>query len=170
MVQVLLRRARLPSRNRSERFLVASSEIFRVNQAQHNPATDDVLTGGTGEVTERERGYLWLLVGLLMSVTIFEGYDVTIFHLCTPDIAKTFHLDDAAVGTMASLVRVGGMAAFFLVMYSDRVGRKPILSATVLGYTLFTLLTALSQGLATSRCSKAARSSFCQPSSASRSS
>ena len=120
-----------------------------MNQAQHNPASDGVLTAGAYEVTERERGYLWLLVGLLMSVTIFEGYDVTIFHLCTPDIAKTFHLDDAAVGRMASLVRAGGMAAFFLVMYSDRIGRKTILSITVLGYTLFTLFTALSQGLGT---------------------
>jgi len=129
--------------------LIASSKIFRVNQPEHNPASSASLTAGAGEVTERESGYLWLLVGLLMSVTVFEGYDVTIFHLCTPDIAKTFHLDDAAVGTMASLVRVGGMAAFFLVMYSDRVGRKPIMSATVLFYTLFTLLTALSRGLAT---------------------
>ena len=120
-----------------------------MNQPQHNPATDASLTNGAYEVTERERSYLWLLVGLLMSVTIFEGYDVTIFHLCTPDIARTFHLDDKAVGTMASLVRAGGMAAFLLVMYSDRIGRKPILSATVLGYTLFTLLTALSRGLAT---------------------
>ncbi len=101
------------------------------------------------EVPRREQSYLWLLLGLLMSVTIFEGYDVTIFHLCTPDIARTFHLDDAAVGKMASLVRFGGMAAFFLVMYADRIGRKPIVSATVLFYTLFTLFTALSQGLAT---------------------
>jgi MFS transporter, putative metabolite:H+ symporter len=116
-----------------------------VNQPRHNPLPGhaDYL------VAERERGYLWLLLGLLMSVTVFEGYDVTIFHLCTPDIARTFHLDDAAVGQMASLVRAGGMAAFFLVMYADRVGRKPIVSATVLFYTLFTLFTALSQGLGT---------------------
>src|SRR5580692_4598724 len=73
--------------------------------------------------------YLWMLLSLLMSVTIFEGYDVTIFHLCTPDIAKTFHLDDRAVGTMASFVRLGGMLSFFVVMLSDRVGRKPVISA-----------------------------------------
>jgi putative MFS transporter len=91
--------------------------------------------------------YLFTLLGLLMSVTIFEGYDVTIFHLCTPDIAKTFHLDDRAVGTMASFVRLGGMVAFLVVMLSDRIGRKPVISATVLFYTLFTLLTAISRGL-----------------------
>jgi MFS family permease len=91
--------------------------------------------------------YLWMLLGLLMSVTIFEAYDVTIFHLCTPDIAKTFHLDDRAVGLMASLVRLGGMLAFFVVMLSDRLGRKPIVSATVLFYALFTFFTAISRGL-----------------------
>src|SRR6202171_5088746 len=80
----------------------------------------------------REGRYLWMLLALLMSVTIFEGYDVTIFHLCTPDIAKSFHLDDRAVGTMASFVRLGGMIAFFIVMLSDRIGRKPIMSMTVL--------------------------------------
>ncbi len=92
--------------------------------------------------------YLWTLLALLMSVTIFEGYDVTIFHLCTPDIAKTFHLDDRAVGTMASFVRLGGMIAFFVVMLSDRIGRKPIMSITVLFYAGFTFLTAISRGLA----------------------
>ena len=93
--------------------------------------------------------YQWTLLGLLMSVTIFEGYDVTIFHLCTPDIARTFHLDDRAVGAMASFVRLGGMLSFIIVMLADRIGRKPLISSTVLFYTLFTLLTALSRGLGT---------------------
>jgi putative MFS transporter len=128
--------------------LVAFLKIVRVNQPRHNPASAAPRDLLSYETVERDRGYLWLLLGLLMSVTIFEGYDVTIFHLCTPDIAKTFHLDDAAVGRMASMVRGGGMAAFFLVMYSDQIGRKAIMSATVLFYTLFTLFTALSQGLA----------------------
>ncbi len=93
--------------------------------------------------------YQWTLLGLLMSVTVFEGYDVTIFHLCTPDIARTFHLDDRAVGAMASFVRLGGVLAFIIVMLADRIGRKPLISMTVLFYTLFTLLTALSRGLTT---------------------
>jgi MFS family permease len=93
--------------------------------------------------------YLWMLLGLLMSVTIFEGYDVTIFHLCTPDIARTFHMDDRAIGAMASLVRLGGMVAFFVVTLADRIGRKPVISFTVLFYAFFTLLTALSRGLST---------------------
>ncbi|MGH7916910.1 MAG: hypothetical protein ACREQE_05530, partial [Candidatus Binataceae bacterium] len=70
------------------------------------------------------------MLSLLMSVTIFEGYDVTIFHLCTPDIARTFHMNDFAVGEMASFVRLGGIAAFFVVLLADRVGRKPVVSYT----------------------------------------
>ena len=85
---------------------------------------------------------------MLMSATIFEGYDITIFHLCTPEIARAFHMGDPAVGLMATIVRFGGMLSFFVVILADRYGRKPIISITVLCYTFFTLFTALSRGVA----------------------
>ncbi len=118
---------------------------------QHNPARalPDDASAAAPDLAPPTGRYLWVLLSLLMSVTIFEGYDTTIFHLCTPDIARTFHLDDRAVGLMASIVRAGGMLAFFVVMLSDRIGRKPVVSVTVLFYTLFTLFTALSRGLGT---------------------
>ena len=94
-----------------------------------------------------DRAYQRRLFALLMSATVFEGYDITIFHLCTPDIARTFAMGDAAVGTMASIVRIGGMLSFFFVLFADRWGRKPVLTLTVLGYTVFTLLTSLSSGV-----------------------
>ena len=97
----------------------------------------------------RPRRYLIALFAMLMSATIFEGYDITIFHLCTPDIARTFHLGDPVIGLIATIVRFGGMMSFFVVILADRFGRKPIISMTVLGYTLLTLLTALSTGVGT---------------------
>lgn len=84
---------------------------------------------------------------MLMSATIFEGYDITIFHLATPEIARTFHLGNPAIGLMATVVRFGGMLSFFVVILADRYGRKPIISATVLCYTVLTLFTALSVGV-----------------------
>src|SRR5580658_8039355 len=98
--------------------------------------------------SSRQR-YLWGLLGMLVSATIFEGYDITIFHLCTPDIARSFHLSDAAIGLMATLVRTGGILSFFVVTLADRVGRKRVIANTVLCYAFFTLLTALSSGLIT---------------------
>ena len=115
---------------------------------QNNPAAPGSAAAPQPAISMvRTTGYLWMLLALLASATVFEGYDVTIFHLCTPDIARTFHLDDRAIGLMASMVRFGGLLAFLVVMYSDRVGRKPVVAATVLFYTLFTLFTALSRGL-----------------------
>ncbi|MGA7869376.1 MAG: MFS transporter [Candidatus Binatus sp.] len=95
----------------------------------------------------RPRRYLVALFAMLMSATIFEGYDITIFHLATPEIARTFHLDDAAIGLMATIVRFGGMLSFFVVILADRYGRKPIISTTVLCYTVLTLFTALSRSV-----------------------
>jgi MFS transporter, putative metabolite:H+ symporter len=97
----------------------------------------------------RPRRYLAALFAMLMSATIFEGYDITIFHLATPEIARTFHLADPAIGLMATIVRFGGMLSFFVVILADRYGRKPIISATVLCYTTLTLFTALSRGVGT---------------------
>ena len=87
------------------------------------------------------------LLGLLIPATIFEGYDITIFHLCTPDIAATFHLGNQAIGVIASIVRFGTVMSFLVISCADRVGRKPVISVTVLGYGLFTLFTGLSRGL-----------------------
>lgn len=98
---------------------------------------------------ERSPRYLRSLLALLASATVFEGYDITLFKLCTPDIAHTFGLDDSQVGLMASVVRFGGMLSFFVVACADRFGRKPVISVTVIGYGLFTLFTALSGQLAT---------------------
>jgi putative MFS transporter len=96
----------------------------------------------------RSTRYLVTLFLALMSATVFDGYDTAIFHLCTPDIAKTFHMGDRAIGAMASTVRFGGMLSLLVVFFADCVGRKPVISFTVLAYALFTLFTALSSGVA----------------------
>lgn len=95
------------------------------------------------------RRYLQLMFALLMSATIFEGYDITIFHLCTPHIMKTFAMSDREIGFVATLVRFGGILSFGIVASADLYGRRPILSITVVFYTLFTLATALSRGVVT---------------------
>ena len=87
------------------------------------------------------------MFALLMSATIFEGYDITIFHLCTPYIMATFHMSDAVIGSVATIVRFGGILSFGMVASADLYGRRPVLSITVLFYTLFTLATAMSRGM-----------------------
>ena len=100
-------------------------------------------------VPPHSRRYLWALLGMLLSATLFEGYDITIFHLCTPDIARTFQMGDAAVGAIATIIRFGGILSFFVVSLADSFGRKRVLANTVLCYGCFTLMTALSTGVLT---------------------
>lgn len=114
-----------------------------------SPSADAPASNGAPGIPRHPRAYLWRLLGLLIPATIFEGYDITIFHLCTPDIAATFHLGNQAIGMIASIVRFGTVMSFLVIATSDRVGRKPVISVTVLGYGLFTLFTGLSRGLAT---------------------
>ncbi len=97
----------------------------------------------------RSTRYLITLFVALMSATVFDGYDTAIFHLCTPDIAKTFHMSDPAIGAMATTVRFGGMMSLLVVFFADVLGRKPVISITIVGYALFTLFTALSSGVGT---------------------
>jgi putative MFS transporter len=100
-------------------------------------------------LVQRSTRYLVTLFIALMSATIFDGYDTAIFHLCTPDIAKTFHMSDPAIGAMATTVRFGGMLSLLVVFFADCIGRKPVISITVMAYALFTLFTALSSGVGT---------------------
>lgn len=125
--------------------LAASAHADAMNVVRPEPESRHA---GAAAWLPPPRRYLIGLFAMLMSATIFEGYDITIFHLCTPDIALTFQMGDRAIGLMASIVRIGGMLSFLFVILADRYGRKPILSVTVLGYSFFTLLTAISSGVA----------------------
>jgi MFS family permease len=90
--------------------------------------------------------YRWVLLAMLLPATVFEGYDITIFHLCMPDLAATFHLNDAMLGSIATIVRFGGILSFFVVILADHYGRKPILGVTVAAYAACTALTAIAAG------------------------
>jgi putative MFS transporter len=92
----------------------------------------------------RSDSYLRLLLVLLVSASFFEGYDGSIVALLLPNIQSTFHVSEATLGLTRVFSVAGSFAAFFLARSSDRVGRRPLLLWSVLGYTLFTALTAFS--------------------------
>ena len=93
---------------------------------------------------ERDNRYLRLLLWLLVSAAFFEGYDASILGLLLPDIQSSFHVSEAVLGITRIPIELGLFAAFFVARLSDRVGRRPMLLWSVVGYTMFTALTALS--------------------------
>jgi MFS transporter, putative metabolite:H+ symporter len=88
--------------------------------------------------------YLRLLLWLLVSAAFFEGYDSSILGLLLPDIQSTFHVSEAVLGITRIPIELGLFVAFFVARLSDRLGRRPMLLWSVVGYTIFTALTALS--------------------------
>src|SRR5437016_5726257 len=92
----------------------------------------------------RSDRYLRLLLILLISATFFEGYDSSILALLLPNIQATFHVSEALLGLTRIPIELGLFVAFFVARLSDRIGRRPLLVWSVVGYTIFAGLTALS--------------------------
>lgn len=103
------------------------------------------VTAPAGEPAEpRSDSYLRLLLWLLVSAAFFEGYDSSILALLLPNIQATFHASEAVLGLTRIPIELGLFFAFFVARLSDRVGRRPMLLWSVVGYTVFTAATALS--------------------------
>lgn len=99
------------------------------------------------EEEERSPAYLRLLMALLLPAALFNSYDGELRAVLLTQLKAAFHVGTAAVGIANIPIGAGQFIAFFLVLRADRVGRRPILMWSILGYTIFTTLTAVSWNL-----------------------
>jgi putative MFS transporter len=83
------------------------------------------------------------LFAFLGVATFFEGYDFFALTQVLPHLRKDFGLDYGATGFLLGVVNFGTVLAYLLVGKADRWGRRRVLSVTILGYTLFTVLSGL---------------------------
>ncbi|RMH43528.1 MAG: MFS transporter [Deltaproteobacteria bacterium] len=60
-----------------------------------------------------------------------------------PHLRAHWSLSESFAGNMYSVISLGTIAAYALVRLADRVGRRPMLTATIAGYTSFTFLSGL---------------------------
>ena len=93
---------------------------------------------------QRPPQYLKVLLVLLVSATFFEGYDNSILSLLLGDIQSTFHVPESTLGVARGIIELGTAAAFFFTRIGDHLGRRKLLIWSVIGYTVFTALTAFS--------------------------
>ncbi|MEY2470504.1 MAG: hypothetical protein QOF21_3202, partial [Actinomycetota bacterium] len=100
---------------------------------------DEVATEG-----QADPRYLRMLLVLLISAAFFEGYDGSILALLLSDIQSTFRVSEATLGVTRIPIELGLFVAFFVTRLSDRLGRRPLLLWSVVGYTIFTAATAFS--------------------------
>ncbi len=83
------------------------------------------------------------LLVFLSVATFFEGYDFLALTQILPTLRAEMGMTPADAGLLVGGINVGTVLSFLLVRRADRVGRRPVMMWTILGYTLFTGLTAL---------------------------
>jgi putative MFS transporter len=83
---------------------------------------------------------LFLFLGV---ATFFEGFDFLALTQLLPELREEFDLGRQGAANLIGIVNAGTIAAWLLIRQADRLGRKKVLSITILGYTLFTFLSGL---------------------------
>lgn len=82
----------------------------------------------------------------LSVATFFEGFDFIALSQVLPSLAASFDLSPTEQGLLFGAVNAGTIAAFWVIRWADRFGRRRVLFWTILGYTLCTVATGLAVG------------------------
>lgn len=90
--------------------------------------------------------YQWKLMGFLSVATFFEGFDFMALSQILPNMRAEMDLDIAEAGVLLSVINIGTLVAYLLIRKADAWGRRRVLMVTIMGYTVFTGLTALAPG------------------------
>jgi len=87
----------------------------------------------------------WRLLGLLGVTVLINHYDFGLLTAALLQIQTELGIPETEVGRMVGLIRAGAILALPLAVFADRRGRRRLLVATILGFTLCTILTAFAQ-------------------------
>jgi putative MFS transporter len=90
-----------------------------------------------------------VLLLLLSAAAFFDGYDTSIKSLALTQIRDSFDLTKSGASALLAVIYIGALPAMAITRWADKVGRRRMLLVSVLGYTLFSGLTALAPNAAT---------------------
>ena len=85
----------------------------------------------------------WRVFGVSTTAGFFDMYDSALLSLALSQIQSGLGVAEARLGAMLSAIRLGYLASFLISPLADVFGRRRLLLYTILGYALFTGLTAL---------------------------
>lgn len=91
---------------------------------------------------DRMTPYLWFLFVLLSTATLFDGFDSGMLSFAAPESRRTLDIDRSEWGFVNSVIRLGVWASFGFLLLADRFGRRNLMMVTVVGFGVFSGLTA----------------------------
>ena len=90
----------------------------------------------------------WFLLTVLGWTSFFDGYDGGILAIALKQIRGTYGLSESEASLLISFLYLGAIPALFITRAADRIGRRRLLTWSVFGYTIATVLTALAPNAA----------------------
>ena len=84
----------------------------------------------------------WHILLLLAAASVFDRYDLGVLQLALPHIRESLGISEGQISNHAAVIQLGALLSFTLTLAADRWGRRNVLIAVVLGYTLLTGATA----------------------------
>ncbi len=84
----------------------------------------------------------WRILGLLTAAEFFDHYDMGILGLALLQIQRGLGIAEADLAGVAAVVRLGVIPAVAWTLLADRLGRRRLLLATILGFSVCTFGTA----------------------------
>jgi MFS family permease len=87
----------------------------------------------------------WRLLGLLGVTVLINHYDFGLLGAALLQIQNELAIPEHEIGGVVGLVRMGVVPALLLAVVADRLGRRRLLLATILGFTVCTVLTAFAR-------------------------
>jgi len=85
----------------------------------------------------------WRLLWLLGAASFFEGYDFNIVTVALKPLRHSFGLSQASAAVWIAVVYLGALPAVPVARWADRHGRRTLLLWSIVGYSIFTGLTAV---------------------------
>jgi MFS family permease len=85
------------------------------------------------------------VLGLVAIGMFFENYDIGLVNAALPQIAADLGIATGDTGYTLSAIRLGGLGTFLIVPFADRVGRRRVFLAALVGMSVGTLATGLAQ-------------------------
>jgi putative MFS transporter len=89
----------------------------------------------------------WFLLVVLGVADFFQGYDSFIVTAALPQIRHTFGLTQSTASLWFSIPILGAVPAVWLSRHADLKGRRRLLTLSIIGFTVFTGVTAISPGV-----------------------
>lgn len=104
------------------------------------------------DTDDPQRAYRKKLLFFLGVATFFEGFDQMAIAQLLPSVQRDFELSDSHIGVLVAFVNFGTVLAYLLLRQADRIGRKPLLNITIVGYAITSFLSGLAPESITFAC------------------